>query len=117
MCHLVLSLPIIGLLAFVFLPLPQALGLYVPLAALSLGLFYVIYRDTQRQPIHGSASLVGRTCQVVSQLEAGQSAQYLVRCQGELWGASSEDVLEAGDQATVVSQNSVRLAVEKAVSG
>ncbi len=114
MCHLLLALPAIGLVAFIFLPFPQALALYLPLAIISLGLFYVIYRGMNKPLNVGLEGIVGGTGEVVSRLERGQRDEYLVSYKGELWTAKSSTELADGERVRVVSLTGIKLAVERA---
>ncbi len=112
MCHLLLLVPVIGLLAFVFLPLPQALAIYLPLAVVSLGLFYLVFRSVRKLAVAWEDA-VGGTGEVVSRLERGRSTQWLVRHRGELWTASSRDDLAITEQVKVISLDGIKLVVER----
>ena len=67
----------------------------------------------------GFQSLVGTTAEVVSKLETGRSAQYLVRAQGEgeLWSANSSDTLEIGEWVNIVAVKGISVVVERVDNG
>lgn len=68
-----------------------------------------------RKPIQdGFWSLIGTTAEVVSKLEKGNFAQYLVRTQGELWSAYSKDLLRVGEQVNIVAVKGIGVVIERA---
>jgi len=113
-CHLLLAMPAIGLVVFIFLPFPQALAVYLPVAIISLALFYAIYRSMNKPVSAGLEGIAGGTGEVVSRLERGPRAEYLVSYKGELWTAKSQANLGAGEQVRVVSLAGIKLVVERA---
>jgi membrane protein implicated in regulation of membrane protease activity len=100
-------MPAIGLVVFIFLPFPQALAVYLPVAIISLALFYAIYRSMNKPVSAGLEGIAGGTGEVVSRLE-------LVSYKGELWTAKSQANLGAGEQVRVVSLAGIKLVVERA---
>ncbi len=65
----------------------------------------------------GFQSLIGTEAEVVSELELGHSAKYLVRAQGELWSARSRDTLQPGEQVNIVAVKGIGIVVERAERG
>jgi membrane protein implicated in regulation of membrane protease activity len=59
--------------------------------------------------------LIGTEAKVVSSLKPVGEAQYLVRSVGELWGATSRDVLQPGDTVSIIAVEGIRLVVGLAV--
>ncbi len=113
MCHLILLMPVLALPVFWLMPLNLAIPIYIIIALMS-GLFYrLIARSMSKQPETGSEGLIGATAEVVSKLNPGNLAQYLVRSQGELWSASSPDVLGTGEMVSIAAVDGIRLVVRR----
>jgi len=113
MCHLILALPFFGLALFLFLPFGTALGLYLPLAAGSVFLYFVIVRTMRLPQPTGVESLIGETGEVVGRLDSIGPTRYLVRCRGELWSAVSEEGLKPGEEVRVVAVDGIKLVVTR----
>ena len=117
MCHVVLSIPVIGLALFLFLPWPVALAIYVPLTLASLFVFLAVIK-TMRSPINtGPYGLVGSTAEVVSKLESIGPANYVVFCQGETWSAICAEALNPGDKVRIMSLKGIKPVVVRLPSG
>ncbi|MDP3879019.1 MAG: NfeD family protein [Dehalococcoidales bacterium] len=113
MCHLVLLMPVAGLLLFRFLPLSSALPGYVVIALIS-ALLYRLLIKTMKQPLRdGFQSLVGTRAEVVSKLTAGDSAQYLVRSHGEMWSAYSRDTFQPGEPVNITEIKGIGVVIER----
>ena len=113
MCHLILLMPVLALPIFWLMPLNLAITIYIIIALMS-GLFYrLIARSMSKRPETGSEGLIGATAEVVSKLNPGNHAKYLVRSQGELWSASSPDVLGTGEMVSIAAVDGIRLVVRR----
>ncbi len=114
-CHAVLLLPFAGLPLFWLLPLGYALPINIATWLATPFLYRLIRRAMIRPVKDGFQSLVGTTAEVVSKLETGRSAKYLVRAQGEgeLWSAYSTDVLEVGEWVNIVAVKGIGVVVEQ----
>lgn len=117
MCHLLLLMPIIGLPIFWLVPLNFAIPIYAVIVLISGLLYWLIVRSMRRTPLIGVESLVGARAEVVSRLPEGQGAQYLVRSQGELWSARSNDALQPGDTVNIVAMRGISLVVGSGDAG
>jgi membrane protein implicated in regulation of membrane protease activity len=105
-------LPLIALPIFWILPLSQALPIYLCLVALSAVTFRVM-RKTMKLPAKtGAEYLVGKEARVVSKSGPAYELQYLVRLDGELWSARSNDVLEPGERVIITAIRSNSLIVK-----
>ena len=114
MCHLILLMPVFGLSLFWLLPLNSALPSYTAIVLISAFLYWMIMR-AMRQPLRdGFQSLVGTTAEVVSKLSPGNSAQYLVRSQGELWSAYSKDTFQSGESVNIMAVKGIGVVIERA---
>lgn len=112
-CHLFLAMPGIALVVFWFLPLSQALPIYVPVAVVSLFVYHQIIKAMRKPVVTGMESAVGGTAEIVSRLDSKGPAQYLVRYQGELWTAISQDELASGEQVRIVALRGIKPVVQR----
>jgi membrane-bound serine protease (ClpP class) len=99
MAHLILLLPVLGLLVFWLLPVPTAIPVYVLIVLVSIAAYVAVAR-AMRSPVEtGAEGIVGRTGEVVEP-EGGVGR---VRVEGEIWHAVSSDELVPGDRVEVVA--------------
>ncbi len=116
-CHAIFVLPFVEFPLFWLLPLEYALPANLVIW-LALFFFYRAFRGTMRKPPEdGFRSLVGTRAEVVSRLETGRSARYLVRAQGELWSVHSTDSFEIGERVDIVAVKGIGLVVKRAEPG
>lgn len=107
-CHLILGLPVMGLLLFVVLPFWPALGLYGVLVAAS-GLVYWKVAEALRAPLQtGVEGLLGAEGVTLSDLEG----EGLVRLQGAVWQARAGKAIPLGERVRVVAVRGLILQVE-----
>ncbi len=110
---IVLLLPLLGILAFFLLPLPQAIISYLVILLISGLLYWAIIRVSRRRSIVGREGLIGTEARVISKLGPHDAAQYMVEVSGELWSANSRDKLELNDKIKILSVDGLTLTVEK----
>ena len=113
MCHILLFMPAIAIPIFWLAPLDVAMPIYGIVALTSGALYWLIVRSMRQTPLIGAESLVGAEAEVVSKVNPGSAAQYLVRSQGELWSARSTDILELGETVRVAALRGISLIVER----
>lgn len=111
MHHLILLLPLIGLVVFWLLPLSSAIPVYLAILLASAGMYWAILRAIKKTPTTGASGLKGATGRVVSKLKPSEESQYLVEADGELWSASSPEMLQPGDEVRIVDVKGIRLEV------
>jgi membrane protein implicated in regulation of membrane protease activity len=116
MWHLIIMLPIVGIIVFFLLRPDVAVPVYLVILLASGLVYWSLARAMWRRPKTGREGLMGATARVVSRLQPGTSAQYLVRTQGELWGADSSDTLKAGELVTVTDIDGLKLRVQRITS-
>jgi membrane protein implicated in regulation of membrane protease activity len=118
-CHAVFILPFVGIPLFWLLPLGYALPINIAVWLASPFLYRVIRRAMRKPLTDGFRSLVGTQAEVVSKSEIGRSAKYLVRArgEGELWSASSTDVLNIGEWVNIVAVKGIGVVVERDAPG
>lgn len=113
MCHLILFMPVLALPIFWLVPLNVAVPVYMIITLLAVLFYWLIARSMSKRPEAGRESLIGAEAEVVSALGPVAHAQYLVRSQGELWSADSPDTLTAGETASIVAVEGIRLVVRR----
>jgi membrane protein implicated in regulation of membrane protease activity len=110
---IVMCLPILALPVFWFLPLDEAIPIYIICLLLSGSMFWIM-RDNMKRPVStGSESLIGKDAKVVSQSASDKIAPYLVHIEGELWSASSHDPLQTGDTVVIIAVKGNKLRLER----
>ena len=116
MWHVIIMLPILGIVVFFLLRPGVAIPVYLVLLLASGLAYWSLVRAMRRRPRTGREALMGATARVVSRVRPGSNAQYVVRTQGELWGADSPDILEAGELVTVTGIDGLKLRVQRITS-
>jgi membrane protein implicated in regulation of membrane protease activity len=110
---ILLILPLIGIVVFWVLPLPQAIFAYVIILLVSGLLYWVIARVMRKRSKYGLEGLIRAEARVVSKLSPHDEAQYMVRVRGELWSANSNDDLKPDETVEILSINGLTLLVGK----
>jgi len=113
MFHLVLMLPVFGLVLFLLLPLSTALPLYLVILVMSAILYFVLMKALNKPVATGKRGLVGKLADVIDMTDH----QGQVRVQGTTWEAESDDSFASGDKARIVSVDGLTLKVERVPSG
>jgi len=98
LCHLLLLSPLAGLLLFAVLPLPAALVLSLPLAALALAIGIPAIRAMYGPVATGVEGMRGKEGVVVT--SEGRSG--MLRCEGGLWKYAAPDPLAPGERVSIV---------------
>lgn len=116
-CHLLLSLPAVGLVFFVFLPFEYALPAYIAVNLPALGIYYLVARAL-RQPVQvGVEALLGAEGEVTALHPGSSLANCLVRCQGELWSAHAAGPVGIGTRVRVLGFDGTRPIVTASAEG
>jgi len=97
MHHLLLILPLLGFILFVFLLWQVALPLYMVMLVVSLGIYWKIIQAQRRRPTTGRRAMIGGRAVVVSVKEGEAEVDY----QGEIWHAVSSEPLKSGEQVII----------------
>jgi membrane protein implicated in regulation of membrane protease activity len=109
MWHLILILPLIGLVVFWILPLPIALPVYLILVSMSVVLYVRMVRAMHRPVVTGKQAQIGKIVEVIEMSNhVGR-----VHFEGASWRAVSDDPLERGDKAIVLGVDGLTLKVGK----
>jgi membrane protein implicated in regulation of membrane protease activity len=112
MHHLILLLPLIGIIVFWLMPLGIAIPVYVGILLISGLMYWAILRSIKKTPTTGASGLVGAKARVVSKMGPSEEAQYLVEADGELWSANSPDMVGIGETVRIIGVDGIRLVVK-----
>ena len=109
MCHIVLILPVLGLVVFLILPFDIALPVYAVILSISI-YFYITIMKAMKKPVEtGREEMMHEMVNVLDTIKpAGH-----VKFQNEIWNASSDETLRKGDKAEIVGLNGLTLIVKK----
>jgi len=110
MHHLLLLLPLAGLLLFIYLVWQVALPIYVIILIASLALYWKIIKAQRRTPVMGKRAMIGDPATVVS-VKAGEVE---VDYQGEIWRAVSSQPLRNGQNVIIEGAEGLTLRVKPA---
>lgn len=113
MWHVIILLPIVGIIVFWLLPLNVAIPVYLVILLLSGLSYWAIARAIRKRAKTGSEGLVGAMARVVSKLDPKDNAQYMVAVEGELWHANSTDILEPGETVRILVVEGLTLTVQR----
>jgi membrane-bound ClpP family serine protease len=107
MCHIVLILPVLGLVVFVMLPFDIALPVYAVILSIY---FYITIMRAMKKPVEtGSEEMMHETVSVLDTIKP----EGHVKFQNEIWNASSGEILKKGDRAEIIGLNGLTLIVKK----
>jgi len=106
-------MPVLTLPVFWLIPLNVAIPIYMIVVSISAFLYWLIARSMVKQPETGMEGLIGAAGEVISKLDSGNHAQYMIRSQGELWSASSPDFLQTGETVSVAAVDGIKLVVRR----
>ncbi len=107
MCHLILLMPLIGLVVFWIWPLSIALPVYLVILTVSGMIYWLIMKSMHRPVTTGPEGMIGK---VVSVIDMSHHIGH-VRAGGAIWRAESNDSLHAGDKATILGVENLTLRV------
>ena len=110
MHHLLLLLPLVGLVLFFYLVWQVALLLYVIILIASLALYWKIIKAQRRTPVMGKRAMIGDQA-VVVRVEADEVE---VEYQGETWRAVSAQPLRNGQNVIIEGVEGLTLRVKPA---
>jgi membrane protein implicated in regulation of membrane protease activity len=109
MCHLILLMPIAGLVVFWLFPLPIAAPIYAVILAASL-ILYRAAMKAMRCPVKtGKQGMIGEVGTVIS----SSNGECLIRVHGELWRATCTRPLHKSESVRVVAVTGLSLQVQR----
>jgi membrane protein implicated in regulation of membrane protease activity len=109
MCHLVLLLPIFGLIVFWIWPLSISLPVYLVILMLSGLIYFALLKAMHKPVVTGREGLIGESVDVIDMLNHNGHVRY----EGEIWEAYSNDSLIKGDKAIILEINGLKLKIGK----
>ena len=109
---ILMLLPVLAIPLFFFLPPAASVPLYLLGLALSGWMFWLMRNNKRRPVATGHESLVGRDSEIISISENGNRS-YMLRIEGELWSALSDDLLKPGDRVTITASRGNTLYVKR----
>lgn len=112
MCHLILVLPLLALIAFWVWPVSIAAPFYAVVLIASGAMYYFLMQAMRLPAQTGAEDLLQSTGKVID------SKQGVVHIQmhSEIWNARSHDELCPGDTVRVIGVNGLSLDVEKSAA-
>jgi membrane protein implicated in regulation of membrane protease activity len=86
MCHLVLFLPVFALPVFWLFPFETALPIYLVISAISLVLYFLIFKAMRMKPQVGREAMLGQTGVVIKDIAPEGKIEYAA----EIWNAMTD---------------------------
>jgi membrane-bound ClpP family serine protease len=109
MCHLILMLPLLALVAFWIWPIWIA-GPFYAVVILASGFMYFFLMRAMRLPVQtGVEGLMHSTGQVID----ANNGIFFIQMHSEIWNAHSPDELHTGDTVKIVGLKGLSLDVQK----
>ncbi len=109
MCHLILMLPLLALIAFWIWPVSIAAPFYAVVFIASGIMYFFMMRAMRLQVQTGVEDLLQSTGKVI---DAEHGAVH-IQMHSEIWNAHSHDELHPGDTVRIVGVNGLSLDVQK----
>jgi membrane protein implicated in regulation of membrane protease activity len=100
---ILMFLPLIALPVFWFLPLGQAVLIYLICFLLSGWMFWLMRRNKKYRVVTGREGLIGQEAEAISTSTIGGKTAYTVRIEGELWTARSHDAVQPGEKVVITA--------------
>jgi membrane protein implicated in regulation of membrane protease activity len=102
---ILMFLPLIALPVFWFLPLGQAVFVYLISLLLSGWMFWLMRRNKKYRVVTGKEGLIGQEAEVVSKSTTTTRGrtEYTIHVEGELWTARSYDGVGPGEKVIITA--------------
>lgn len=113
MCHLILLMPLFGLVVFWILPLWIALPVYLIILFISLVLYYSIMKAMKIPVMTGSKGMIGK----VGRIAENHNGHIVIRIQNELWNVENSINLSKDELVRVTGIKGLHLYIEKNTGG
>lgn len=109
MCHLVFFAPVLALPVFWLLPLSVAVPIYGVVLGLTALIAWPVVTAMRRPHVTGVEGMVGARGEALTEL----NPHGLIRCQGEVWSATADGAIPAGERIRVVAVDRLHLQVAR----
>jgi membrane protein implicated in regulation of membrane protease activity len=110
MCHLILLMPVLGIIVFWIWPLSIAVPVYTIILITSAITYFSLLKALHRPVTTGREGLIGKTGEIIDI----QEDEIHAMLHGEIWSVKTNSALNIGDQVTVTGMNGLKLKVKKA---
>jgi membrane protein implicated in regulation of membrane protease activity len=110
MCHLLLLMPIIGLVVFWIWPLSIAIPVYLVILILSTAIYVIALKSMRKPVVTGSEGLIGKAAEILDM----SNHKGHVRIENEIWDAYTDEPLQKGDEARVIEIQGMTLKIARA---
>lgn len=109
MCHVVLSMPILGLALFYFFPLQFAAPFYGLVVVLSLGMYFLVIKAMRQPVVSGPEGMIGATAEALQDFDSEGKVRY----GGEIWDARSAEPVRKGEEVVITAVRGLQLIVSR----
>jgi membrane-bound ClpP family serine protease len=107
MCHLIFLAPVLALPIFWLLPFSLALPIYLGVVGMTGLILWPVVTAMRRPQLTGAEGMIGARGETLTEL----SPHGLIRCQGEVWSATADQLILGGHPVRVVAVDRLRLRV------
>ncbi len=107
MCHLIFLAPILAVPIFWLLPPSQALPIWLAVVAGTGLILWPVIRALRQPQAAGQEGMVGVRGKALTTL----NPHGLVRCLGEVWGATAAEPIDSGEQVQILAVDRLRVRV------
>jgi len=99
MCHLVFFAPVLALPVFWLLPSSVAVPIYGAVLVLTALIAWPVVAAMRRPQLTGREGMLGMRGEALTEL----NPHGLIRCHGEVWSATADELIPAGERVRVVA--------------
>ncbi|MBI4319972.1 MAG: NfeD family protein [Chloroflexi bacterium] len=105
-------MPVAGAVVFFVAPPPISIPVYGSIAGTSLFVYWKIAKALMLPPVMGREGMIGRVAEVVTDVDS-EGSEGMVRFDGALWQAVSEEKLPKGEEVRIIGLDGMKLLVER----
>ena len=113
MMFILMALPLIALPVFWFLPLVQAVPIYLVCVSLSVWMYWLMRRNKKYRVVTGREGLIGHEAEIVSKSTTRGKDEYTIHVEGELWTARSYNGVQPGEKVIISAVEGNTLIVKR----
>jgi len=99
MCHLIFFAPVLALPLFWLLPWNIAVPIYGVVLGLTALVAWPVVTAMRRPQLTGREGMLGMRGEALTEL----NPHGLIRCHGEVWSATADELIPAGERVRVVA--------------
>ncbi len=109
MCHLVFFAPLLALPLFWFLPFSVALPIFGSVLGVTALIAWPVLTAMRRPQLTGVEGMIGARGEAITEL----NPHGVIRCQGEVWSATANEVLSPGERVRVLAVDRLQVYVAR----